>query len=156
MLQFALFFLCRKVKKRYVIICDTCDISKLQVRIIKYLMCIYEGHRSICVPNMKSVCLTLWLGEVCRDHDANTNINANANNDDAGRRRTKHDFLGSLVDKAWRLCHLFPLHHFPNILAVLYAHFGSFSNSRIDGNIMLAYQQLTNDLASSIYTVPFP
>ena len=52
-------------------------------------MCIYGGQRSIPVPNMKFLCLTLWQGEVCTDaNDANGNA-----------QRTKHDVLGSLVDK---------------------------------------------------------
>ena len=65
--------------------------KQLQVRITKYLMCIYEGHRCTCVPKKKSVCLTLWLGEVCTD--------ANTNNDDAktdhadNTRWTKHDCM---------------------------------------------------------------
>ena len=50
--------------------------KKLQVRITKYLMCIYEGHKCITVPNRKFVCLTLWLGELCTD--------ANIYADDAG------------------------------------------------------------------------
>ena len=41
-----------------------------QVRITKYLMCIYGGHMCICIPNMKFLCLTLCKGEVCTD-DAN-------------------------------------------------------------------------------------
>ena len=45
------------------------------VRITKYVMCIYEGHRCVSVSNMKFLCLKLWLGEVCTD--------ANANDDDA-------------------------------------------------------------------------
>ena len=63
--------------------------KKLQVRIIKYLMCIYRGHRCIWVPNMKLLCLILWLGEVCTDDDTN------ADNDDA--RWTKHDWLLWLI-----------------------------------------------------------
>ena len=54
----------------------------------KNLMCIYEGHRCICVPNMKFVCLTLLLGEVCTD-----NANADANTDDDNARWTKHDCI---------------------------------------------------------------
>ena len=42
----------------------------------------------ICVPNLKFVCLNLWLGELCTD-DANDDANTNANDDNA--RRTKHD-----------------------------------------------------------------
>ena len=45
-------------------------------------MCIYGGHRYICISNMKFVCLILWLGEVCTD----------ANTDD-DTRQTKHDFI---------------------------------------------------------------
>ena len=57
---------------------SNCCHLKLQVRITKYLMCTYEGHRCTCVPNMKFVCLTLWLGEVCTDGtNADANINAN-------------------------------------------------------------------------------
>ena len=40
-----------------------------------YLMCIYEGNRCTCVPNMKRLCLILWLGEVCTD-DTNANTDA--------------------------------------------------------------------------------
>ena len=36
------------------------------------------GHMCICIPNMKFLCLNLWLGEV-RTDDAN---NANDTNDD--------------------------------------------------------------------------
>ena len=50
-------------------------VSILQVRITKYLMCIYEGHICICVSNMKFVCLNVWLGEVCTDNANNANIN---------------------------------------------------------------------------------
>ena len=46
--------------------------KKLQVRITKYLMCMYGGHLCICVP------LTQCQGEVCTD-----NNDADAN--DAGR-----------------------------------------------------------------------
>ena len=49
-------------------------IKKFQVRIKKYLMCIYQRHRCISVPNMKILCLNLWLVEVCTDY---------ANDDDA-------------------------------------------------------------------------
>ena len=59
---------------------------KLQVRITKYLMCIDEGHGCICVPNMKLLCLILWLGEVCTDDDASADAN-----DDAGQRRRTMD-----------------------------------------------------------------
>ena len=52
-------------------------IKELQVRITKYLMYIYEGHRCICVPNMNLPCLILWQGELCTDED-----------NDAGRRGT--------------------------------------------------------------------
>ena len=46
-------------------------ISKLQVRIIKYLMCIYGGHICIRVPSMKFLCLKMCQGKVCTDDDAN-------------------------------------------------------------------------------------
>ena len=49
-------------------------ISKLQVRINKYLMCIYGGHMCICVPSMKFLCLTMCQGEVSTDDDANANV----------------------------------------------------------------------------------
>ena len=52
-------------------------IQKLQVRITKYLMRICEGHRCICVPNMKLLCLALCQGEVCTDANADTNTDAN-------------------------------------------------------------------------------
>ena len=45
----------------------------------------------ISVPNMKFLCLNLWLGEVCTD-DAN---NDDANDDDGQSMIV----LGSLVDK---------------------------------------------------------
>ena len=66
-------------------------IYKLHVRITKYLMCMYGGYRYICVPNMKFVCLTLWLGEVCTEattEDANAD---NTNTDDA--QQSKHDCI---------------------------------------------------------------
>ena len=50
-------------------------ISKVQVRITKYLMCIYGGHMCICILRMKFLCLALCQGEVY--------TNANANDDDA-------------------------------------------------------------------------
>ena len=34
-------------------------------------MCIYEGHRSMCVLNMKFVSSNLWQGEMCTDDDTN-------------------------------------------------------------------------------------
>ena len=90
----ALFLLCMKVKKRYISICNTnsttvymgritnqtkvpkwLSFKKLQVKITKYLMCIYEGHRCTCMPNMKILCLVLLLGKVCTD-DANANDDA--------------------------------------------------------------------------------
>ena len=58
--------------------------KKIQVRITKYLMCIYGGHMCISVPNMKFLCLTMCQGEVCTDDDANDDTNdddANANDD---------------------------------------------------------------------------
>ena len=64
-------------------------ISKLQVRITKYLMCIYGGHMCICTANMKFLCLTLWQREMCIDDD---DANANANN----ARWTKHDCIKAL------------------------------------------------------------
>ena len=42
----------------------------------------------ICIPNVKFLCLTLWQGEVCTGDDANTNHDANANEDDT--QWTKH------------------------------------------------------------------
>ena len=51
--------------------CEVSMISKLQVRITKYLMCIYGGHMCISVPNMKFLCLTQCQGEVCTDAEAN-------------------------------------------------------------------------------------
>ena len=54
-------------------------------------MSIYEGHRCMCVPNMKFVCLTLWLGEVCTD--GNTD-DYDTNTDDADDAQwTKHDCI---------------------------------------------------------------
>ena len=44
-----------------------------QVRITKYLMYIYGEQMCMCIPNMKFLCLNLWLGEVYTD---------NANNND--------------------------------------------------------------------------
>ena len=52
------------------------------------MMYIYHGHMDIFIPNMKFLCLTLWLGGVSTD--ANT-----ADNDDTGQWK-KHDW-GSLV-----------------------------------------------------------
>ena len=37
-------------------------IWKLQVKISKYFICIYQGHMDTIIPNMKFLCLTLWLG----------------------------------------------------------------------------------------------
>ena len=69
-------------------------IQKLQVRITKYLMYMYERHRCICIPNMKFLCLNLWLEEVCSD-DANAD---NETNDD-DTRRTKYDWLISQMSQ---------------------------------------------------------
>ena len=48
------------------------------------------------VSNMKVLHLNLWLGDVCTDDDANGD---NTNDDANEARRTKHDCIGSLVDK---------------------------------------------------------
>ena len=48
-------------------------ISKVQVRITKYLMCIYGGHVCTCIPRMKFLCLTLCQGEMYTDDDADAN-----------------------------------------------------------------------------------
>ena len=64
-------------------------ISKVQVRITKYLMCIYGGPMCICIPRMKFLCLC--QGEVYTDTDTN---NANANDD-----RQFMIVFGSSVDK---------------------------------------------------------
>ena len=48
-------------------------IQKLQVRIIKYLMCIYGGHMCICIPNTKFLYLTLGQGKVCTDDNDDAN-----------------------------------------------------------------------------------
>ena len=48
-----------------------------------YNRCIYE-------PNMKFLCLNLWIEKRCTDNDTNAN---NANDNRA--RRTKHDCVGS-------------------------------------------------------------
>ena len=58
------------------------------------VMYIHEGHRCTCVPNMKFLCLILYLGEVCTD----TNVDAN-DTDTNDARWTKHDCKGSLVVK---------------------------------------------------------
>ena len=65
-------------------------IYKLQVRITKYLMCIYWKHMYLYILNVKFLCLTLWQGEVCTDDDDDTN----ANND-----RQNMIVYDSLVDK---------------------------------------------------------
>ena len=54
-------------------------------------MYIYQQHNCIRVPNMKFICLTLWLGEVCTD----------ANADDANTDNDAQSMIvqGSLVDK---------------------------------------------------------
>ena len=54
-------------------------------------MCLYEEHRCICVPNMKFLCLILWLGEVCTD--------TNADDANCGQRK-KHDCKRPFGDKA--------------------------------------------------------
>ena len=96
----ALIFLCMKVKKNYIAICNMKSLSlcmariafqrkvpkwlpfkNFQVRITKYLRCIYGGRMCISIPNMKFLCLTLWQEEMCTD----------VNNDEANARRTKHD-----------------------------------------------------------------
>ena len=98
-----------EVKKRYISICNMKSMTvcmgrttnqekyqngcHLETTSLHRLMCIYGGHRCICVPNMKFLCLTLWQGEVCTDDD-DANDDANANND--GKSMI---VLGSLVDK---------------------------------------------------------
>ena len=62
-------------------------IQKLQVRITKYLMCIYGVHIYICIPNMNFLCLTLCQGEVC------TGTNADANDEDTEQQCMKHDCI---------------------------------------------------------------
>ena len=41
------------------------------------IRCVYEGHSCICVPSMKFVHLTLWLGKVCAGNNANADANDN-------------------------------------------------------------------------------
>ena len=55
---------------------------------------IFDVH--ICAPNMKFVCLNLWLGEVCTDGHADADANADTNDDHA---RQSMIGKGSLVDK---------------------------------------------------------
>ena len=58
-------------------------ILKIQVKITKYLMCMYGGHMSISIPRMKFLCVTLCQGEVYTDDDADANDdNANTNTTD--------------------------------------------------------------------------
>ena len=52
-------------------------------------MCIFGEHMCICIPNVKSLCLTMCQGEVCTDDN-----DANANDD--GQSMIVY---GSLVDK---------------------------------------------------------
>ena len=48
-----------------------------------------QGHMYVFTPNMKFLCLTMWLGELYTD-------NADDADNDAGKqRRTKHDCTGS-------------------------------------------------------------
>ena len=54
---------------------------KLQVRVIKYFICTYQGHMGTFMPNMKFLCVTLWLGGVCTDAN-NYVTNGNSANDD--------------------------------------------------------------------------
>ena len=58
----------------------------------KCFMCIYKRRVGISVPNMKFLCLILWLGWVCTD-DVNT--------DDAADAEGAQSMIvyGSLVDK---------------------------------------------------------
>ena len=55
-------------------------------------MCIYQGYMGIFLPNMKVLCVTLWLRGVCTD---NADANDDTNDDDAQSMTVK----GSLVDK---------------------------------------------------------
>ena len=67
-------------------------ISKLQVRITKYFTCVYGGPTCISIPNVKFLCLNLWLRAEYTDDAKNTN---DANNDNA--QRTKHDCVTLFV-----------------------------------------------------------
>ena len=60
------------------------------------VVCASHIHGGICAHayNMKFVCLTLWLGEVCTDDaNANTNTGDDEINKDDDIRRTKHDCI---------------------------------------------------------------
>ena len=56
---------------------------------MNYLICLYAGYMGIFVLNIKFLCLTWWLGEVCIDDTNTDDANDDANHEDA--RRTKHD-----------------------------------------------------------------
>ena len=58
----------------------------------------------IFTPNMKFLCLTMWLGGLYTNND---NTNANADNDDDGQSIV---ILGSLVDNP-KIPYLFELAH---------------------------------------------
>ena len=53
-------------------------------------MCIYKEHMGIFIPNMKFLCLTLWLRGVCTDNTSDDDANNDDANDDNARGK-KHD-----------------------------------------------------------------
>ena len=53
-------------------------------------MCIYHEDMGIFIPNMKFLCVTLWLEGMCTDDDEDTNID---NNDDDGQSMIVEGYL---------------------------------------------------------------
>ena len=44
-------------------------------------MCTYCGHVYISTPNMKFLCLTIWLGGLYTDNDSDANTDNNSDTD---------------------------------------------------------------------------
>ena len=83
MVTVVLFFMCKECKE---------EIPKyVRYEVSMTVICIYWGQMGIFIPNMNFLCLTLWLGGVCTDNNANDD----ANDDHA--QCSKHDCMRLFV-----------------------------------------------------------
>ena len=65
----------------YVYIHTKYEVSKFQVRIVKYLMCICSGYACIFIPNIEFLSSFLWQRGWCTDADVGTNANTETDTD---------------------------------------------------------------------------